>query len=116
MGEGSKAAHLTYLGDTEIGKNVNIGCGTITCNYDGEQKHRTLIQDDAFIGSDTQLIAPVNVGKGAYIGSGSTITRDVPAGALAVCRAKQKNIEGWAENKKKETAKKQPSKKKRGKG
>lgn len=115
MGQGSKAAHLTYLGDTEIGKNVNIGCGTITCNYDGEEKHRTIIEDDAFIGSDTQLIAPIKVGKGAYVGSGSTLTRDVPAESLAVSRAPQKNIENWAK-KKKNTAQKQGRRKKKGKG
>ena len=96
LGRGSKAAHLTYLGDCEVGKEVNIGCGTITCNYDGSEKHQTIIEDQAFIGSDTQLIAPVRVGKGAYIGSGSTVTMDVPADSLAISRARQKTIEGWA--------------------
>ncbi len=79
VGEGSKANHLTYLGDATIGRNVNIGAGTITCNYDGEKKHPTVIEDDVFIGSDTQLIAPVKVGKGAYVAAGSSITEDVPA-------------------------------------
>ncbi|MEW6441907.1 MAG: bifunctional UDP-N-acetylglucosamine diphosphorylase/glucosamine-1-phosphate N-acetyltransferase GlmU [bacterium] len=96
VGERSKAAHLSYLGDCDIGKDVNVGCGTITCNYDGRAKHRTVIEDEAFIGSDTQLVAPVTVGRGAYIGSGSTITRDVPRDALAVSRARQKVVEGWA--------------------
>ena len=97
IGENSKASHLTYLGDAEIGKNVNIGCGTITCNYDGLKKHRTIIEDEVFIGSDTQLIAPVRVGKGAYTASGSTITEDVPPGALAIARSKQTNKPGYAE-------------------
>jgi len=99
LGERSKAAHLSYLGDSEIGKDVNVGCGTITCNYDGVAKHRTVIEDEAFIGSDTQLVAPVRIGRGAYIGSGSTITRDVPPESLAVSRARQKVIEGWAADK-----------------
>lgn len=94
LGEGTKASHLTYLGDAIIGKNVNIGCGTITCNYDGNKKHLTEIEDDVFVGSDTQLIAPIKVGKGAYIGSGSTITQNVEPGALAVARAKQRDIPG----------------------
>jgi len=97
IGNGTKASHLTYLGDAEIGRNVNIGCGTITCNYDGTAKHKTIIEDDVFVGSDTQLVAPVRVGKGAYIGSGSTITRDVPAGALSVARARQRDMPGWGE-------------------
>jgi len=92
MGENTKASHLTYLGDAKIGKNVNIGCGTITCNYDGVTKNLTIIEDDVFVGSDTQLVAPVKVGRGAYIGSGSTITKDVPPGALSVARAPQKDI------------------------
>ena len=93
---GAKASHLSYLGDTEIGAGANIGAGVITCNYDGEKKHRTSIGEGAFIGSDSQLVAPVTVGKGAYVGAGSTITRDVPEGALAVTRTPQKNLEGWA--------------------
>jgi bifunctional UDP-N-acetylglucosamine pyrophosphorylase/glucosamine-1-phosphate N-acetyltransferase len=99
IGEGSKAMHLAYLGDAVIGANVNVGAGTITCNYDGRQKQVTTIEDGAFIGSDTQLIAPVTVGKGAYVGTGTTIREDVPAGALAVSAGKQRNIEGWAEKK-----------------
>ena len=92
---GSKINHLSYVGDTTIGKNVNIGAGTITCNYDGANKFRTVIEDDAFIGSDTQLIAPVTVGKGATIGAGSTISKDTPAGELTISRAKQLTITGW---------------------
>ena len=100
LGPGSKANHLTYLGDATVGERVNVGAGTITCNYDGERKHRTVIEDGAFIGSDTQLIAPVRVGRGAYVAAGSSITKDVPPGALAVARGKQKNKEGWVERKK----------------
>ena len=93
---GSKINHLSYVGDATIGKSVNIGAGTITCNYDGANKFRTIIEDNAFIGSDTQLIAPVTVGKGATIAAGSTITKDVPAGGLTVCRAKdQKSYPSW---------------------
>jgi bifunctional UDP-N-acetylglucosamine pyrophosphorylase/glucosamine-1-phosphate N-acetyltransferase len=92
---GVKALHLSYLGDAEIGADTNIGAGTITCNYDGEKKHRTTIGQNAFIGSDSQLVAPVTVGDGAYVGAGSTITQDVPPGALALTRVPQKNIEGW---------------------
>ena len=105
LGAGSKSMHLTYLGDATIGEKVNIGAGTITCNYDGVNKNTTTIEDGAFVGSDTQLIAPVTVGKGAYIGSGSTIREDVPAGALAVSAGKQRNIEGWVEAKKVESQK-----------
>jgi bifunctional UDP-N-acetylglucosamine pyrophosphorylase / glucosamine-1-phosphate N-acetyltransferase len=96
IGSGTKASHLSYIGDAKIGRDVNIGAGTITCNYDGRMKHTTAIGDGVFIGSDSQLIAPVSVGKGAYVGAGSTITRDVPSRALAVSRTSQKNIEGWA--------------------
>jgi bifunctional UDP-N-acetylglucosamine pyrophosphorylase/glucosamine-1-phosphate N-acetyltransferase len=96
IGNGTKASHLSYLGDAEIGDNVNIGAGTITCNYDGINKYKTVIEEGAFIGSDTQLVAPVKVGKGAYIGAGSTITKDVPPMALAVSRTSQKNLEKWA--------------------
>ena len=96
LGKGAKANHLTYLGDAEIGEGSNIGAGTITCNYDGVSKHVTRIGNAAFVGSDTTLVAPVTVGDGAYIGAGSCITKDVPADALAVSRAKQANIEGWA--------------------
>ena len=100
LGAGSKANHLAYLGDATIGSNVNVGAGTITCNYDGERKHATVIEDGAFIGSDTQLIAPVTVGKGAYVGAGSSITEDVPAGSLGIARGRQTNIPGWAERRK----------------
>jgi len=93
---GSKVNHLSYVGDSSVGKNVNIGAGTITCNYDGANKFRTIIEDDVFVGSDTQLVAPVTIGRGATIGAGSTITRDAPADSLTVCRAKdQKTITGW---------------------
>jgi bifunctional UDP-N-acetylglucosamine pyrophosphorylase/glucosamine-1-phosphate N-acetyltransferase len=96
VGEGSKVNHLSYVGDGVIGKGVNIGAGTIFCNYDGEQKHTTTLEDDVFIGSDSQLVAPVTVKKGAYVASGTTVTRDVPEDALAVARAKQENKEGYA--------------------
>ncbi|HZR09503.1 MAG TPA: bifunctional UDP-N-acetylglucosamine diphosphorylase/glucosamine-1-phosphate N-acetyltransferase GlmU, partial [Myxococcales bacterium] len=99
LGKGSKANHLTYLGDTVVGEGCNIGAGTITCNYDGKSKHQTTIGDGAFIGSDTQLIAPVTVGKDAYVGTGTTVREDVPAGALAVSAGKQRNIEGWVAKK-----------------
>jgi len=95
LGKNSKASHLSYLGDSSIGERVNIGAGTITCNYDGVNKHRTVIEDDAFIGSDTQLVAPVTVGAGADIGAGSTVTKDAPAGQLTISRAKQVTISGW---------------------
>jgi bifunctional UDP-N-acetylglucosamine pyrophosphorylase/glucosamine-1-phosphate N-acetyltransferase len=98
LGKGSKANHLTYLGDAEIGEGVNIGAGTITCNYDGVNKHKTLIGDGVFVGSDTALVAPIVIGEGAYIGAGSTITRDVPPDALAVARGEQVIKEGWAKN------------------
>jgi len=101
LGAGSKVNHLSYLGDATVGAGVNVGAGTITCNYDGVHKHRTVIEDGAFIGSDTQLIAPVTVGKGAYVGAGSSITEDVPPGSLGIARGRQTNIEGWAERKKK---------------
>ena len=99
LGRGSKASHLTYLGDAVIGEGCNIGAGTITCNYDGVNKHVTTIEDGAFIGSDTQLVAPVTVRKGAYVGTGTTVREEVPAGALAVSAGKQRNIEGWVERK-----------------
>jgi bifunctional UDP-N-acetylglucosamine pyrophosphorylase/glucosamine-1-phosphate N-acetyltransferase len=99
IGDGTKASHLSYLGDAELGKDVNIGAGTITCNYDGQKKHKTVIRSGVFIGSDTQLIAPVTVGKGAYVGAGATVTKDVPAGALAVSRVEQKNIADWKKRK-----------------
>ena len=95
VAEGSKINHLSYVGDSQIGSRVNIGAGTITCNYDGANKHRTVIGDDAFIGSDTQLVAPVTVGAGATIGAGSTITRDAPARQLTLSRPRQVSVEGW---------------------
>lgn len=96
IGDGSKVNHLSYVGDAIVGKNVNIGAGTITCNYDGANKFKTIIEDNAFIGSDTQLVAPVTIGEGATIAAGSTITRDAPAGQLTFCRAKeQKSIANW---------------------
>jgi bifunctional UDP-N-acetylglucosamine pyrophosphorylase/glucosamine-1-phosphate N-acetyltransferase len=106
LGTGSKAAHLAYLGDGMIGSNVNIGAGTITCNYDGQSKSTTTIEDGAFIGSDTQLIAPVRVGRDAYVGTGTTVREDVPSGALAVSAGKQRNIEGWVEAKRKKNEQK----------
>jgi bifunctional UDP-N-acetylglucosamine pyrophosphorylase / glucosamine-1-phosphate N-acetyltransferase len=96
LGRGAKANHLSYLGDTEIGAGVNIGAGTITCNYDGEKKHVTVIEEGAFVGSDATLVAPVRIGKGSYVAAGSTITNDVPADALAFGRARQTVREGWA--------------------
>jgi bifunctional UDP-N-acetylglucosamine pyrophosphorylase / glucosamine-1-phosphate N-acetyltransferase len=104
FGAGSKAGHLAYLGDATIGEKVNVGAGTITCNYDGVKKNQTVIEDGAFIGSDTQLVAPVSIGKGAYVGSGTTVRDSVPAGALAVSAGKQRNIENWvAERQKKQS-------------
>jgi bifunctional UDP-N-acetylglucosamine pyrophosphorylase / glucosamine-1-phosphate N-acetyltransferase len=101
FGAGSKANHLAYVGDSSVGRNVNVGAGTITCNYDGANKHRTVIEDDVFIGSDTQLVAPVTVRKGATIGAGATITRDVPAGVLAYSRRTHTIVEGWQRPRKK---------------
>ena len=101
MGSGSKANHLAYLGDATIGDKVNVGAGTITCNYDGVSKYPTVIEDGAFIGSDSQLIAPVTIGKGAYVAAGSSITEDVPADALAIARGKQVNKDGWVSRNKK---------------
>jgi bifunctional UDP-N-acetylglucosamine pyrophosphorylase / glucosamine-1-phosphate N-acetyltransferase len=101
LGPGSKANHLAYLGDATIGARVNVGAGTITCNYDGERKHPTFIEDGVFIGSDSQLVAPVTIGAGAYVAAGSSITKDVPAGSLGIARGRQTNIEGWVERKKK---------------
>jgi bifunctional UDP-N-acetylglucosamine pyrophosphorylase/glucosamine-1-phosphate N-acetyltransferase len=101
LGRGSKASHLTYLGDATIGENVNIGAGTITCNYDGIAKYPTVIEDGAFIGSDSQLIAPVRVGRNAYVAAGSSVTEDVPPESLAIARAKQINKEGWVKSRRK---------------
>ena len=102
VGEGTKLPHLSYIGDSDIGAGVNMGCGTITVNYDGRQKFRTKVGDGAFVGCNSNLVAPVSVGDGAYIGAGSTITKDIPAGDLAIARAHQKNITGWADKRKEE--------------
>jgi bifunctional UDP-N-acetylglucosamine pyrophosphorylase/glucosamine-1-phosphate N-acetyltransferase len=96
LGRGSKANHLTYLGDAVIGPGCNIGAGTITCNYDGTHKHETRLGRDVFVGSNTQIVAPVEIGDGAYVAAGSTVTQDVPRGALAIARSRQRNVEGWA--------------------
>jgi bifunctional UDP-N-acetylglucosamine pyrophosphorylase / glucosamine-1-phosphate N-acetyltransferase len=104
LGPGSKASHLTYLGDATIGADVNVGAGTITCNYDGVTKHRTRIEDGAFVGSDSTLVAPVTIGRGAYIAAGSAITGDVPAGALGIARARQDNKEGWVDRRERKGA------------
>jgi bifunctional UDP-N-acetylglucosamine pyrophosphorylase/glucosamine-1-phosphate N-acetyltransferase len=95
VADGSKANHLAYVGDATVGKNVNVGAGTITCNYDGASKHRTVIEDDAFIGSDTQLVAPVTVGRGATLGAGTTLTQDAPPDKLTITRVKQTTVPGW---------------------
>lgn len=103
VGEGSKVPHLSYIGDATIGSGVNVGAGTITCNYDGVAKHRTVIEDGVFIGSDTMLVAPVRIGEGAITGAGSAIARDVPAGALGIERTEQRNVAGFAERRRKQT-------------
>jgi bifunctional UDP-N-acetylglucosamine pyrophosphorylase/glucosamine-1-phosphate N-acetyltransferase len=105
LGRGSKANHLAYLGDATIGAGVNVGAGTITCNYDGVKKHPTIIEDGAFIGSDSQLIAPVRIGAGAYVAAGSSITKDVPADSLALSRVRQENKIGWAATRRSKTPK-----------
>jgi bifunctional UDP-N-acetylglucosamine pyrophosphorylase/glucosamine-1-phosphate N-acetyltransferase len=96
LGRGAKAGHLTYLGDASVGDGANVGAGTITCNYDGVNKHRTSIGNQSFIGSGTELVAPVSVGDGAYVAAGSCITEDVPADALGIARGRQTNKAGWA--------------------
>lgn len=96
MGNGSKSAHLTYIGDADIGENVNLGCGVVFVNYDGKNKHRSTVGDGCFIGCNVNLVSPVDVGDGAYIAAGSTVTKDIPKDALSVGRARQKNIENWA--------------------
>jgi bifunctional UDP-N-acetylglucosamine pyrophosphorylase/glucosamine-1-phosphate N-acetyltransferase len=101
LGKGSKVPHLSYMGDADIGDDVNVGAGSITCNYDGKEKHKTVIEDEAFIGSDTMFIAPVKIGKGAVTGAGSSITKDVPPGALGVERSQQKNIPEWSKKEQK---------------
>ncbi|RJQ43656.1 MAG: UDP-N-acetylglucosamine diphosphorylase/glucosamine-1-phosphate N-acetyltransferase [Nitrospiraceae bacterium] len=100
LGDGTKASHLSYIGDAVISRNVNIGAGTITCNYDGKNKFKTVVESGVFIGSDSQLVAPVRIGKGAYVAAGSTVTKDVPAGSLAITRVKQQNLTGWVKKKK----------------
>jgi len=100
LAAGTKANHLSYIGDAEVGRNVNVGAGTITCNYDGKKKHKTIIEDHVFIGSNSALVAPVTIGKDAVIGAGATITRHVPEGALAVTRAQQRHVEGYGKRKK----------------
>jgi bifunctional UDP-N-acetylglucosamine pyrophosphorylase/glucosamine-1-phosphate N-acetyltransferase len=100
LGAGSKANHLAYLGDATIGDNVNVGAGTITCNYDGVAKHQTVVEDGAFVGSNATLVAPVTVGRGAYVAAGSAVTEDVPAGALGIGRGRQENKPGWVEKRK----------------
>jgi bifunctional UDP-N-acetylglucosamine pyrophosphorylase/glucosamine-1-phosphate N-acetyltransferase len=102
IGKGSKASHLSYIGDAQIGEKVNIGAGTITCNYDGVRKHRTIIENEVFIGSNTELIAPVKIKRGAYVGAGSTVTKDVPPFSLITSRSRQKIIKDWALHKKKD--------------
>jgi bifunctional UDP-N-acetylglucosamine pyrophosphorylase/glucosamine-1-phosphate N-acetyltransferase len=100
LGAGAKANHLTYLGDADVGARANVGAGTITCNFDGRRKHRTVIGTDAFVGSDSTLVAPVTIGEGSYVAAGSTITNDVPAGALGIARGRQENKDGWVEQRK----------------
>lgn len=97
MGDGSKASHLTYVGDSDVGEKVNLGCGVVFVNYDGSKKYRSVVEDGAFVGCNVNLISPVHVGKNAYVAAGSTITKDVPDGALYVARARGKSLEGWVE-------------------
>jgi bifunctional UDP-N-acetylglucosamine pyrophosphorylase/glucosamine-1-phosphate N-acetyltransferase len=99
IGDNTKVSHLTYIGDAEVGKNCNFGCGTVVVNYDGKKKYKTVIGDNAFIGCNTNLVSPVKVKDNAYTAAGSTITNEVPEGALAIARSKQVNIEGWVEKK-----------------
>lgn len=102
VGDGTKISHLTYVGDSDLGKNINLGCGVVFVNYDGRHKHRTTVEDDAFIGCNVNLVSPVRVGAGAYVAAGSTVTEDVPAGALAVARERQVTKAGWVEKRKRE--------------
>ncbi|MFA6948678.1 MAG: hypothetical protein WCQ72_06835 [Eubacteriales bacterium] len=102
VGENTHASHLTYIGDSDVGADVNFGCGTVTSNYDGREKHRTIIGDGAFIGCNTNLVAPVTVGEHGYTAAGSTVTKDVPPFALAISRSKQINLEGWVKGREKE--------------
>lgn len=99
LGDGAKAAHLTYVGDSDVGERVNLGCGVVFVNYDGSRKYRSVVEDGAFIGCNVNLVSPVHVGKDAYIAAGSTITEDIPDGALYVARAKGRTLEGWVEKK-----------------
>ena len=98
--DGTKISHLTYIGDSEVGKRVNFGCGTVTCNYDGKKKYRTTIGDDCFVGCTTNFVSPINVGDGVYIAAGSTITEDIPENSLSIARARQVNKEGWKDKRK----------------
>lgn len=97
LGDGTKSAHLTYIGDADLGKNINLGCGVVFVNYDGTNKHRSTVGDGAFIGCNSNIVSPVNIEEGAYIAAATTVTKDVPKDALAIGRSKQENIEGWAE-------------------
>ena len=99
MGDGAKASHLTYIGDSDVGSNVNLGCGVVFVNYDGSKKYRSIVEDGAFIGCNSNLVSPVHVGKGAYVAAGSTITEDVPEGALYVARSRGTVREGWVDKK-----------------
>ena len=99
MGDGAKASHLTYIGDSDVGRNVNLGCGVVFVNYDGSKKYRSVVEDGAFVGCNSNLVSPVHVGKGAYIAAGSTITEGVPDGALYVARSRGTVREGWVEKK-----------------
>jgi bifunctional UDP-N-acetylglucosamine pyrophosphorylase/glucosamine-1-phosphate N-acetyltransferase len=114
VGDGSKVPHLSYVGDAEIGERTNVGAGTIFVNYDGVEKHSTVVGDDARIGSDTMIVAPRSIGDGAYTAAGSVITNDVPPGAMGVGRAPQRNIEGWVERKRPNSAAAKAARKARG--
>jgi bifunctional UDP-N-acetylglucosamine pyrophosphorylase/glucosamine-1-phosphate N-acetyltransferase len=107
IGEGSKVNHLTYIGDATIGRDVNVGAGTITCNYDGANKHRTTIGDEVFVGSNVSLVAPIEIGAGATIGAGSTLSKDAPAGELTIARSRQSTVTGWKRPRKKPGATKE---------
>ena len=99
MGDGAKASHLTYIGDADVGKDVNLGCGVVFVNYDGVKKYRSEVRDKAFVGCNVNIISPVVIEEGAYIAAGSTVTKDVPAGALCIARERERVIEGWADQK-----------------
>jgi len=102
IGRGSKVPHLSYVGDTQMGEGVNVGAGTITCNYDGAKKHETVIGDGVFVGTNSSLVAPLTIGEGAYVAAGSVITKNVPPGSLAVARGRQETREGWVSRKNKD--------------